>query len=118
MSSGTMDLNERRQADHQLRQIRDEARAEFVRQSEIVAIADAEYRRVKSMTYLECRDQAMPSNGAEIVANAAASEIRQKRDIAASLAKASLLKVSATDRDFVSIRDTHATSERIDGVAP
>jgi hypothetical protein len=113
-----MDLNDRRRADHQLAVQRREARAEYVKQAEVEARADAEYRRVKSVTYLECRDKAMPSNGAEIVANAAAAEAKQRRDIAASLAKAALLKIQETEREAVSVRDIHSTSERIDGIAP
>ena len=116
--TGTMDLNDRRRADHQLAVQRREARAEYVKQAEIEARADAEYRRVKSVTYLECRDKSMPSNGAEIVANAAAAEAKQRRDIAASLAKAALLKIQETEREAVSVRDLHASSERIDGLAP
>lgn len=112
-----MDLQGRRAADRQLSEQRREARADYIRQAEIEAIADAEYRRVKSTTYLECRDKAMPSNGAEIVANAAASEAKQRRDIAASLAKAALLKIQETEREAVTVRDIHSTSERIDGLA-
>ena len=115
--TGTMDLNDRRRADHKLAVQRREARAEYVKQAEIEAKADAEYRRIKSITYLECRDQGMPSNGAEIVANAAASEAKTQRDIATSLAKAALLKIQETEREAVSVRDIHSTSERIDGLA-
>lgn len=115
--NGTMDLNDRRRADHQLAKDSEEARNEYVRQAEIEAIADGEYRRVKAKTYLEARDQAMTSTGAEIVAAAAASEVKQKRDIASSLAKASLLKIAECDRRRVTVRDIHSTSERIDGLA-
>ncbi len=115
--NGTMDLNDRRRADHQLAKESEEARNEYVRQAEIEAIADGEYRRVKAKTYLEARDQSMTSTGAEIVAAAAASEIKQRRDIASSLAKAALLKISECDRRRVTVRDIHSTSERIDGLA-
>ena len=115
--NGTMDLNDRRRADHQLAKDSDDARGEYVRQAEIEAIADGEYRRIKAQTYVQCRDQSMTSAGAEIVAAAAASEIKQKRDIAESLKRAALLKIAECDRRRVTVRDLHATSERIDGLA-
>jgi hypothetical protein len=115
--NGTMDLNDRRRADHQLAKDSDDARGEYVRQAEIEAIADGEYRRIKAQTYVQCRDQSMTSAGAEIVAAAAASEIKQKRDIAESLKRAALLKIAECDRRRVTVRDIHSTSERIDGLA-
>ena len=115
--NGTMDLNDRRRADHQLAKDIDDARGEYVRQAEIEAIADGEYRRIKAQTYVQCRDQSMTSAGAEIVAAAAASEIKQKRDIAESLKRAALLKIAECDRRRVTVRDIHSTSERIDGLA-
>lgn len=117
MTQPTMNLDERRRADHQLAVQRRQARAEYVEQAEIEAKADADYRRIKSTTFLECRDQGLPANGAEIVANAAAAAAKQKRDIAAALAKAALLKVQETERESVSVRDIHTSSERIDGLA-
>jgi hypothetical protein len=117
MAEGTMDLNDRRRADHQLAKDSDEARAEYVRQAEIEAIADAEYARIRSATYLECRDQGMPVTGADLVAKAAGSEIKQRRDIAESLKRAALLKIAECDRRRVTVRDIHSTSERIDGLA-
>lgn len=112
-----MDLNERRRADHKLAVSRRQARTEYVEQAETAAKADAEYCRVKSVTFLECRDNGMPVTGAEIVAKAAAAEAKQRRDIALSLAKAALLKIQETERESVSVRDIHSTSERIDGLA-
>jgi len=117
VSDATMDLNQRRRADHKLSLQSQEARNEYVQQAEREAEADAEYRRVKAQTYLKARDEAMPSNGAEIVANAAAAEAKQRRDIAHSLARASLLKIAECDRQRVTVRDIHSTSERIDGLA-
>jgi len=113
-----MDLAERRRADADLTRSRRAAREEFVRQSEVAAQADADYRRIKSITYLEARDQGLPSNGAEIVANAAAAEARTRRDIAASLARAAQMKIQEAERDAVTVRDLHAASERVDGLAP
>lgn len=79
--------------------------------------ADLEYRRVKARTYAEQRSQGNTSVGAEIEANAAAADARHKRDIAESLAKASLLRIQEVERESVSVRDIHSTSERIDGLA-
>lgn len=117
MTEQTMGLTERRRADHQLAIRRRQAREEYVKQAELAARADADYRRLKSVTYLEARDQGLPSAGCEMVANAAGAEAKQARDIAASLAKAALLKIQETEREAVTVRDIHATSERIDGLA-
>lgn len=115
--AGTMDLNERRAADRNLARARRDAREEYVRQSKIAAKADADYRRLKATTFLSARDQGLPASGCEMVANSAGAEAKQARDIAASLAKAALLKIQETEREAVTVRDVHSTSERIDGLA-
>lgn len=114
---GTMDLQSRRIADRKLAERRQEARRDYVRYAEQAADADLEYRRIKARTYAEQRSEGNTSVGAEIEANAAAADARHKRDIAESLAKASLLRIQEVERESVSVRDIHSTSERIDGLA-
>ena len=117
MVEGTMDLNARRRADRTLAERRQEARRDYVRYAEQAADADREYRRIKASTYAEQRSQGNTSVGAELEANAAAADARHRRDIADSLAKAALLRIEEASREAVSVRDIHATSERIDGLA-
>jgi hypothetical protein len=112
-----MDLTARRNAERKLAEIRRDARKDFVRYKEQAADADREYRRMKASVYAEQRSQGNTSVGAEIEANAQAADARHRRDIAESLAKAALLQFAACERDSVSIRDIHSTSERIDGLA-
>jgi len=117
MVEGTMDLNARRTADRKLAERRQEARRDYVRYAEQAADADLEYRRVKATTYAQERSKGNTSIGAELEANAAAGDARHRRDIADSLAKSSLLRIQEVEREFVTVRDIHATSERIDGLA-
>ena len=117
MPDGTMDLQARRTADRTLAERRQEARRDYVRYAEQAADADAEYRRIKARTYAEERSHGNTSVGAEMEANAKAAEHKHRRDIAQSLAKASLLRVEEVERDSVSVRDIHSTSEKIDGLA-
>ena len=117
MSEGTMDLNARRRADRTLAERRQEARRDYVRYAEQAADADLEYRRIKATTYAEERANSNTSVGAELQANAKAAEARHRRDIADSLAKAALLRIQEVERESVSVRDIHSTSERIDGLA-
>ena len=115
--SPTMNLDERRAADRNLARMRRDARADYVEQSETAARADAEYRKAKSLAYLAARDEGLPASGCEVVSNAAGAEAKQRRDIAASLAKAALLRIQEAEREAVTVRDIHSTSERIDGLA-
>lgn len=114
---GTMDLQARRVADRKLAERRQEARRDYVRYAEQAADADREYRRVKAVTYAEERSQGNTSVGAEIEANAKASDAKHRRDIAESLAKSALLRIQEVERETISVRDIHSTSERIDGLA-
>lgn len=117
MSEATMDLNARRRADRTLAERRQEARRDFTRYAQEAADADLEYRKVKARVYMEQRAEGNTSVGAELVANSAAGEARHRRDIAGSLARASLLRVQEVERESVTVRDLHSTSERIDGLA-
>lgn len=112
-----MDLQQRRMADRKLAERRQEARRDYVRYAEQAADADREYRRTKASTYAEERSQGNTSVGAEMAANAAAADAKHRRDIADSLAKAALLRIQEVERETISVRDIHATSEKIDGLA-
>lgn len=112
-----MDLQSRRVADRKLAERRQEARRDFVRYAEQAADADRDYRRVKASTYAEERSQGNTSVGAEMQANAQAADSKHRRDIAESLAKAALLRIQEVERETISVRDIHSTSERIDGLA-
>lgn len=114
---GTMDLHARRIADRKLAERRQEARRDYVRYAEQAADADLEYRKVKAVKYTEERSMGNTSVGAELLANAEAAEAKHRRDIADSLAKASLLRIQEVERETISVRDIHATSEKIDGLA-
>ena len=113
----TMDLAERRAADRQIAEQRRDARRDYVRYSEQAADADLEYRKTKARRFVELRAEAEPVEAAKIQAEADAADAKRTRDIAASMAKAALLRVEETERDSVSVRDLHKTSERIDGLA-
>ncbi len=111
-----MDLAERRAADHTLSEQRREARRDFVRYAEQAADAEQEYRKVKARRFVELRHDGEPVESAKIQAEGDASDARHKRDIASSLAKASLLRIEEAERDSVTVRDIHASSERVDGL--
>lgn len=118
MPDPTMDLDARRRAERMLAETRRDARRDFVRYKHEAADADLEYRRVKAQTYAAQRSEGNTSVGAELEANAAAGESRHRRDIAESLAKAALLKIEEAEREAVTVRDLHSTSEKIDGLVP
>lgn len=113
----TMDLTARREADRRLSEQRRDARRDYIRYAEQAADADREYRKSKSVEFVKLRSAGESVESAKIQAEATASEAKHRRDISASLAKAALLRVEETERDSVSVRDIHSTSERIDGLA-
>lgn len=113
----TMDLAERREADRRLSESRREARRDYVRYSKEAADADTEYRKAKATKFVELRFGGEAVESAKIQAEAAAADAKHRRDIAHSLAKAALLKVEETERDSVTVRDLHASSERVEGLA-
>ena len=113
----TMDLAERRAADRELSEQRREARRDYVRYSEESSNADREYRKTKARRFVELRSEGEAVESAKIQAEAEASDAKHKRDIAASMAKAALLRVEEAERDSVTVRDLHASSERVDGLA-
>lgn len=113
----TMDLAERRAADRALSEQRRDARRDYVRYSEQAAEADREYRVSKARRFVELRHEGESAEGSKIQAEAAAADAKHRRDIAASLAKAALLRIEEAERDSVTVRDIHHSSERVDGVA-
>lgn len=113
----TMDLAERRQADRTLAQRRQEARRDYVRYSEQEADADREYAVTLAKTFAKHRSDGEPVGAAEIAARAAAADHKHRRDIAHSLARAALLRIDETEREAVTVRDIHSSSERVDGLA-
>lgn len=116
-AASTMGLDERRRADRTLAERRQDARRDYVRYAQEAADADLDYRRTKARVYMEQRSEGNTSIGAELQANAVAGDARHRRDIAESLAKASLLRIQEVERESVTVRDIHSTSERIDGLA-
>jgi hypothetical protein len=113
----TMDLAERRESDRRNAQHRRDARRDFERYAEEAADADLSYRKRKATRYVELRAEGETGEGSRIRAEADAADFKRTRDIATSLAKSALLRVDEAERDSVSIRDIHKTSERIDGLA-
>lgn len=113
----TMDLASRKAADRATAKYRAKARKDYVNQSEISATKDREYRETKATAYVQLRHEGETSEGSRIRAEAASAQLRSDRDIAASLAKAALLRVDEAERNSVSVRDVHATSQKIDGLA-
>jgi hypothetical protein len=113
-----MDLQERWQVERRIAEARKAARRDYVRYSEESAVADLEYRKTKAIKLVEYRSEGEPAGVAEVRAEADAAGHKHKRDIAASMAKAALLRVDESERESVVVRDLHATSERIDGLTP
>jgi hypothetical protein len=113
-----MDLDGRRKADRSIAEDRSAARRDYVRYSEKAAEEDRSYRRTKATKLVEYRAAGESAGVALVRAEADASEYKYKRELAASLAKAALLKVDETEREATTVRDIHRTSERIDGLAP
>lgn len=113
----TMDLAERRAADRALSEQRRDARRDYVRYAEQAADAEQEYRKTKARRFVELRAEGEAQESAKIQAEADAAEARHKRDIAAAMAKAALLRIEEAERDSVTVRDIHASSERVDGLA-
>jgi hypothetical protein len=112
----TMDLTERREAERKIAQARRDARRDYVAQSEIAANEDLAYRKTKAIKLVEYRVKE-PAGIALVLAEADAAEHKHRRKIAESLAKAALLKIEETERDSVTTRDIHATSQKIDGLS-
>lgn len=116
MPEPTMDLEARRRAERQLARSRVEAREEYVRQAEVEARADHAYELTRATAFLDARGKGAPVTEAEMVARKAAADHKLERDIAHSLARAALLRISETERSQVAVRDMHSASERIDGL--
>lgn len=113
----TMDLQARRVADRKLAEQRREARRDYVRYAEQEADADRDYERTRARVFAEAKSEGDSDRAAELKARDAAADAKHRRDIAHSLARAALLRIQETERESVTVRDLHATSERIDGLA-
>ncbi len=113
----TMDLQERRIADRKLAQQRQEARRDYVRYAEQAAKADDEYEQTRARVFLEHKSEGASDRAAELACRAEAASAKYRRDIAASLARASLLRIDEVEREAVTVRDLHASSERVEGLA-
>jgi hypothetical protein len=113
----TMDLAERRVADRTLAQRRQEARRDYVRYSEQEADADREYEKTRARVFAKSKSEGLSDKAAELACRSAAADHKHRRDIAHSLAKASLLRIEESEREAVTVRDLHSSSERVDGLA-
>lgn len=112
-----MDLAERRRADRKLSKRRQEARQDYERHAEEEARADARYREKLAVEFAKARGDGAAANEAEIYAKSEASQPKLERDLAHAKARAALLKIEEVERDSVTVRDIHSTSEKIDGIA-
>jgi hypothetical protein len=112
-----MDLAERRAADRTLAQRRQEARRDYVRYAEQAADADREYETTRAKVFAQQKSEGATDKAAELACRAAAAEAKHRRDIANSLARSALLRVDETEREAVTVRDLHSSSERVDGLA-
>lgn len=112
-----MDLAERRAADHTLVEQRQAARRDYVRYCETEADADRDYERTRARVFAEAKSEGASDRAAELRCREAAAEHKHRRDIAHSLARAALLRIDETEREAVTVRDIHSSSERVDGVA-
>lgn len=112
-----MDLAERRAADRKLAEQRKEARRDFTRYCEAEAEADRDYECTRARVFAEQKSEGASDRAAELACRAAAADAKHRRDIAHSLARAALLRIEEAEREAVTVRDLHASSERVDGVA-
>lgn len=99
----TMDLAERRAADRELATQRADARRD--------------YERTRARVFAEQKSKGASDRAAELACRDAAADAKHKRDLAHSLARSALLRINEVERKSVTVRDIHATSERIDGLA-
>lgn len=112
----TLGLDELRRGARALTEKRREARRDYVRYCEQEADADRDYRRTMARSFTRLRSGGEPVGAAEIIARADAADAKHRRDIAASLAKASLLKIEELERDSATLRSISTWSMKIDGV--
>lgn len=111
----TMDLQGRRNADRKLAELRREARRDFERYAEQEADAERDYRKAMAVRFAEAKGEGLSDKRAETDAKGATADLRHRRDIAHSLAFSARMRIAELERDAVSVRDIHSTSERIDG---
>lgn len=112
-----MDLAERRAADRALARRRQEARRDYIRYAEQEADADREYEKTRAITFATAKSEGLSDRAADLKAREAGADHKHRRDIAHSLAKAAVLSIDETERESVTVRDIHSSSERVDGLA-
>jgi hypothetical protein len=112
----TMDLQARREADRKLAEMRRDARRDYERYAKQEADAERDYRKVMAVAFANAKSEELSDKRAEMEAKSATADLRHRRDIAHSLAFSARMRIAELERDAVSVRDIHATSERIDGV--
>jgi len=112
----TMNLQGRRDADRKLSELRREARKDFERHARAQADAERDYRKAMAASFAIAKSEGLSDKRAETEAKGQTADLRHKRDLAHALARSALLRIQELERDAVSVRDLHATSERIDGL--
>lgn len=112
----TMNLQGRRDADRVLARRRQEARRDYERYAEQEAEADRLYEKTRATVFVQAKAEGDSDRTAELKCRDAAADHKYRRDLAHSLAKSALLRVAEAERESVTVRDIHSTSERIDGV--
>ena len=112
-----MDLAERRAADRQLALQRRSARMDYIQHAAEEAEADRDYERTRARVFAEQKAAGKSDRAAELACREAAADAKYRRDIAHSLARAALLRIAESERESVTVRDLHSSSERVDGLA-
>lgn len=115
MPDPTLSLDELRRGARQITERRRDARRDYERYAKEEADADLEYRKTMAKAYTAARADGVTDRGAEILARDAAAEAKQRRDIAASLAKSALLRIEECEREAATLRSIAEWSQRIDG---
>lgn len=111
-----LDLDEVRRQARALAEGRRTARRDYERYTKQEAEAEHDYRKKKAQAYLGSRSEGTASNGAEIVANAAAAEERMRRDIAHSMAKAAEQRIAELEADRAMLRQLAEWSRALEGL--
>lgn len=112
----TLGLDELRRGARALHETRRQARTDYVRYCEQEADADREYRRTMAQSIVAQRAEGEPASVAEAVARGIAADAKHRRDIAASLAKACLLRIEECERDSATLRSIGEWSQRLDHI--
>ena len=112
-----MNLQERRTADRKLSESRRNARENYLSYKRKSSQSDLEYRKTKARVFAEMKANGATDKAADLECEAQAAEHKRDRDLHDALAKSALLRIEELERDAVTVRDVHQSSERIDGLA-